>query len=120
MVLAVTVDVTVGRQAEEDLRAERAELGRMARVTTVGAMTASIAHELRQPPSPSACTPPACLPGRHGGNNGLELSGFLCRRRRARRIGLRGRYRPKPENREATDPEIPRNVRIASAPPCRA
>ncbi len=49
LVLAVIVDISAGRRAEDALRAEQAELGRMARFTTVGAMTASIAHELRQP-----------------------------------------------------------------------
>lgn len=49
LVLAVIIDVSAGRRAEDALRAEHAELGRMARFTTVGAMTASIAHELRQP-----------------------------------------------------------------------
>jgi PAS domain S-box-containing protein len=49
LVLAVLVDISAGRRAQDALRAEQAELGRMARFTTVGAMTASIAHELRQP-----------------------------------------------------------------------
>jgi PAS domain S-box-containing protein len=49
LVLAVLVDISAGRRAEDALRAEQAELGRVARFTTVGAMTASIAHELRQP-----------------------------------------------------------------------
>jgi PAS domain S-box-containing protein len=49
LVLGVLVDISAGRRAEDALRAEHAELGRMARFTTVGAMTASIAHELRQP-----------------------------------------------------------------------
>jgi len=49
LVLALFVDISAGRRADDALRAERAELGRMARFTTVGAMTASIAHELRQP-----------------------------------------------------------------------
>jgi PAS domain S-box-containing protein len=48
-VLVIIVDISAGRQAEDALRAEQAELGRIARFTTVGAMTASIAHELRQP-----------------------------------------------------------------------
>jgi PAS domain S-box-containing protein len=49
LVLAVLIDISAGRRAEDALRAEQAELGRVARFTTVGAMTASIAHELRQP-----------------------------------------------------------------------
>src|SRR5262249_40926775 len=49
LVLAVLADISAGRKAEDALRAEQAELRRMARFTTVGAMTASIAHELKQP-----------------------------------------------------------------------
>jgi PAS domain S-box-containing protein len=47
--LMVTVDITARRVAEEALRAAQSELGRIARLTTVGAMAASIAHELNQP-----------------------------------------------------------------------
>jgi PAS domain S-box-containing protein len=47
--LMVTVDITARRAAEEALRAAQSELGRIARLTTVGAMAASIAHELNQP-----------------------------------------------------------------------
>jgi signal transduction histidine kinase len=49
LVMAVLIDISAGRRAEDALRAEQAELRRMSRFTTVGAMTASIAHELRQP-----------------------------------------------------------------------
>ncbi len=47
--LTVTVDITARRAAEEALRAAQSELGRVARLTTVGAMAASIGHELNQP-----------------------------------------------------------------------
>ncbi len=47
--LAVTVDMSARYQAEEALRGAQAELGRVARLTSVGAMAASIAHELNQP-----------------------------------------------------------------------
>jgi hypothetical protein len=46
---AVGRDVTELKQAEESLRALRGELARTSRQTTMGAMTASIAHELNQP-----------------------------------------------------------------------
>jgi PAS domain S-box-containing protein len=47
--LTVSVDITARRAAEDALRAAQSELGRVARLTTVGAMAASIAHELNQP-----------------------------------------------------------------------
>jgi len=46
---AVGRDVTELTQAEESLRALRGELARTSRQTTMGAMTASIAHEINQP-----------------------------------------------------------------------
>ena len=47
--LAVTVDISARRAAEDALRAAQSELGRVGRLTTVGAMAATIAHELNQP-----------------------------------------------------------------------
>ena len=45
----VTVDITARRAAEDALRAAQSDLTRVARLTTVGAMAASIAHEINQP-----------------------------------------------------------------------
>jgi PAS domain S-box-containing protein len=42
-------DVTQRREAEEALRLAQAELARVARVTTMGELTASIVHEVSQP-----------------------------------------------------------------------
>ena len=47
--LTVTVDISARRAAEDALRAAQSELERVARLTTVGAMAATIAHELNQP-----------------------------------------------------------------------
>ena len=47
--LMLAVDVTSRQAAEDALRAAQSELGRIARLTTVDAMAASIAHELNQP-----------------------------------------------------------------------
>ena len=47
--LTVTVDISARRAAEDSLRAAQSELGRVARLTTVGAMAATIAHEINQP-----------------------------------------------------------------------
>jgi PAS domain S-box-containing protein len=46
---AVAVDITERKHAEEALRAAQADLERMARLTTMGELTASIAHEINQP-----------------------------------------------------------------------
>jgi PAS domain S-box-containing protein len=42
--LTVTVDISARRAAEDAFRAAQSELGRVARLTTVGAMAATIAH----------------------------------------------------------------------------
>ena len=45
----VAADITERKRAEEALRGARADLERMARLTTMGELTASIAHEINQP-----------------------------------------------------------------------
>jgi PAS domain S-box-containing protein len=42
-------DVTAAKQAEEELNQARADLAHVTRVTTLGELTASIAHEVKQP-----------------------------------------------------------------------
>ena len=49
LLAGVAVDVTERKLAEEALRDARADLERMARLTTMGELTASIAHEINQP-----------------------------------------------------------------------
>jgi signal transduction histidine kinase len=49
MFIATIIDVTETKQARENLRAMQSELARVAQLTTIGQMTASIAHEIRQP-----------------------------------------------------------------------
>jgi len=43
------LDVTAAKRAEEELHKARAELAHVTRVTTLGELTASIAHEINQP-----------------------------------------------------------------------
>jgi PAS domain S-box-containing protein len=45
----ITRDLTERKQAENAAQEARSELARMARVTTVGELTASVAHEINQP-----------------------------------------------------------------------
>jgi PAS domain S-box-containing protein len=48
-IYAVVRDVTGIKEAEEELRSSRQELARVGRLMTLGAITASIAHEVKQP-----------------------------------------------------------------------
>jgi PAS domain S-box-containing protein len=57
----VIQDVTEARVAEETLGKLRSELAHVARVTTLGALTASIAHEVNQPLSGIVTNASTCL-----------------------------------------------------------
>jgi PAS domain S-box-containing protein len=54
-------DVTESKKAEEALNRARSELAHMARVTTLSALTASIAHEVNQPIAAVTTSAGACL-----------------------------------------------------------
>jgi PAS domain S-box-containing protein len=47
--IGALMDMTAAKRAEEDLRRAQADLAHVARVTTLGELAASIAHELNQP-----------------------------------------------------------------------
>jgi PAS domain S-box-containing protein len=49
LVLTVIVDITARKQAEAETQRQRAELAHVARVSTMGELAASVAHELNQP-----------------------------------------------------------------------
>jgi PAS domain S-box-containing protein len=55
------VDMHDWKQAQEELRNTQAELARMMRVTTIGQLTASIAHEVSQPLSGIIMNASTCL-----------------------------------------------------------
>ena len=57
---AIVVDITKRKQAEEALRESQLELAHASRVTTMGELTASIAHELRQPLSAAVTNGTTC------------------------------------------------------------
>jgi PAS domain S-box-containing protein len=57
---AIVVNVTEQKRAEEQLRVSRAELARVSRLTTMGELTASIAHEVNQPLAAIAASGNAC------------------------------------------------------------
>src|SRR5580700_287125 len=49
------------KRAEEALRPAQADLAHMSRVTTMGELTASLAHEIRQPISAAVTNAKTCL-----------------------------------------------------------
>ena len=60
-ILETNNDITEQRRAEEGLRRAQAELAHVSRVTTLGEMAASIAHEVDQPLSGVVINANACL-----------------------------------------------------------
>jgi PAS domain S-box-containing protein len=62
--VGVTMDVTDSRQAEEErerLRRTQAELAHMNRVSTLGELTASLAHEIKQPIGAAVTNAEVCV-----------------------------------------------------------
>jgi C4-dicarboxylate-specific signal transduction histidine kinase len=59
--IGTAMDVTERRQAEDSVRQAQAELAHIARVSTLGEMAASIAHEVDQPLSGVVINANACL-----------------------------------------------------------
>src|SRR6516165_6269740 len=57
---AMVVNITEQKRAEEALRQSRAELARVSRLTTMGELTASIAHEVNQPLAAIVASGNAC------------------------------------------------------------
>ncbi len=59
--MGTTIDVTERRRGEDALRDAQAELSHAARVTTMGELAASIAHEVNQPLASIVTNAEACL-----------------------------------------------------------
>jgi PAS domain S-box-containing protein len=66
---SIVVDITGRKRAEETLRQSQAELARVARVTTIGELGASIAHEINQPLAAIAASGNACQRWLENGQN---------------------------------------------------
>lgn len=60
-VLVRLMDITARRQAEEALREAQTELAHVSRLTTLGELAASIAHEMNQPLAAIVADAQACL-----------------------------------------------------------
>jgi PAS domain S-box-containing protein len=56
-----STDITERKQAEESLRQAQADLARVNRVTTMGELTASLAHEVNQPIAAAVTNANTCL-----------------------------------------------------------
>jgi PAS domain S-box-containing protein len=80
-------DVTASKVAEDALNRARSELSHMARVTTLGALTASIAHEVNQPLSGIITNASTCL--RMLAADPPNIEGALATARRTIRDGNR-------------------------------
>ena len=59
--VGAVMEITAGKQAEEALQKAQSELAHVTRVTSLGEMTASIAHELNQPLAAIVNNASACL-----------------------------------------------------------
>jgi C4-dicarboxylate-specific signal transduction histidine kinase len=73
-------DVTASRLAEEALSKARSDLARVARVTSLGILTASIAHEVNQPLSGIVTNAGTCLRLLDGDPPNLEVARETARR----------------------------------------
>jgi len=67
-----STDITERRQAEEALRQAQADLARISRITTMGELTASLAHEVNQPIAASITDANTCLRWLRGDHPDLE------------------------------------------------
>src|SRR5437899_6966718 len=72
LVFASIVSVSEQKRAEEALRSARADLARINRVTTMGELTASLAHEVNQPIAAAVTDADACLRWLGGDSPNLE------------------------------------------------
>ena len=59
--IGTTMDITERKRSEEALRNAQADLTRVARLTTVGELAASIAHEINQPLGAMVASGNACM-----------------------------------------------------------
>jgi PAS domain S-box-containing protein len=72
--VAFVLDLTARKHAEEALRKAHADLAHVTRVTTLGEMTASIAHEINQPLAAVVANAEACLRWLDRGTPDLEAA----------------------------------------------
>ena len=74
LVFALIASLTEQKRVEEALRQARADLAHVNRVTTMGALTASLAHEVNQPIAAAVANAHACLNWLAGDTPNLEAA----------------------------------------------
>ena len=74
LAFALIASLSEQKRVEEALRQARADLGRVNRVTTMGALTASLAHEVNQPIAAAVANAHACLNWLAGDTPNLEAA----------------------------------------------
>jgi PAS domain S-box-containing protein len=79
-VRGVMVDLTNRKQAEEALRQAQADLVHVSRVTTMGEMTASLAHEVNQPIAAAVTNANTCVRWLAGDHPDVEEARAAARR----------------------------------------
>jgi len=72
LAVASIASLTEQKRAEEALRQARADLARVNRVTTMGELTASLAHEVNQPIAGAVASAQACLRWLSGDSPNIE------------------------------------------------
>jgi C4-dicarboxylate-specific signal transduction histidine kinase len=80
IVLIACEDITEQKRAEEALRQAQADLAHVSRVTTMGELTASLAHEVNQPIAAAVTNANACLRWLAGDIPNLEEARAAARR----------------------------------------
>jgi NO-binding membrane sensor protein with MHYT domain len=110
LAVASIVSLSERKRAEEALRSARAELAHINRVTTMGELTASLAHEVTQPIAAAATNAEACLRWLTGDHPNLEearasaLSIVKDAKRAAEIISrIRQLFQKSPPQRESVD-----------------
>jgi len=110
LAVASIVSLSERKRAEEALRSARAELAHISRVTTMGELTASLAHEVTQPIAAAATNAEACLRWLTGDHPNLEearasaLSIVKDAKRAAEIISrIRQLFQKSPPQRESVD-----------------
>jgi NO-binding membrane sensor protein with MHYT domain len=110
LAVASVVSLSERKRAEEALRSARAELAHINRVTTMGELTASLAHEVTQPIAAAATNAEACLRWLTGDHPNLEearasaLSIVKDAKRAAEIISrIRQLFQKSPPQRESVD-----------------
>jgi len=93
------MDITERKRAEEErerLRQAHEDLARVNRVTTMGELTASLAHEVNQPIAGAITNANACLRWLAGDAPNLEEAARSCQENREGRNAGGGNHQPDP------------------------